>query len=98
MASLDAEWNEVGDVIAETAAGCPILWQCLISVHNGRNIWADYEETANQRIERGLLSKMQTVTLPEPFENWRIDFKNMMQTNVQKGTTRPVRRTVVVAT
>ena len=98
MPNLDEEWEEAEQIIAETAAGCCILWQCRISEHNARAMWADYEQTANQRIESALLSKMQTVTLPEPFENWRIDFKNMVQTNDKKGTTRSVRRTVVVAT
>ena len=98
MPGLDDEWSEVGQFIAETKSGCKILWQCHILDQNDRGIWADYEETANQRIETGLMSKMQTVTLPEPFENWMIDFKGMVQSNVRSGTTRPVRRTVVVAT
>ena len=98
MPGLDDEWSEVDQIIAEAKSGSKILWQCHILDQNDRSIWADYEETANQRIETGLMSKMQKVTLPEPFENWEIDFKGMVQTNVRSGTTRPVRRTVVVAT
>ena len=95
MPSLDAEWEEAAKIIAETAAGCPIQWQCLISEHNARAI----EQTANQRIEGAfVVSKMQTVTLPEPFGNWTIDLENKVQTNDKKGTKRSVRRTVVVAT
>ena len=98
MPGLDDEWSEVDQIIAEAKSGAKILWQCHILDQNDRSIWVDYEETANQRIETALMSKMQTVTLPEPFENWMIDFKDMVQSNVQSGTTRPVRRTVVVAT
>ena len=98
MPGLDDEWSEVDQIIAEAKSGAKILWQCHILDQNDRSIWADYEETANQRIETGLMSKMQTVTLPEPFENWEIDFEGMVQSNVRSGTTRPVRRTVVVAT
>ena len=98
MPNLDAEWEEAEQIIAETAAGCRILWQCRISEHDARAMWADYEQNANQRIESALLSKMQTVTLGEPFGNWTIDLENMVQTNDKNGTKRSVRRTVVVAT
>ena len=98
MPGLDDEWSEVDQITAEAKSGAKILWQCHILDQNDRSIWVDYEETANQRIETALMSKMQTVTLPEPFENWMIDFKGMVQSNVRSGTTRPVRRTVVVAT
>ena len=97
MPGLDDDWSEVDQIIAEAKSGAKILWQCHILDQNNRNVWVDYEDKANERIETALMSKMQTVTLPEPFENWRIDFKDMVQTNVQKGTTRPVRRTVLVA-
>ena len=97
MPGLDDEWSEVDQIIAEAKSGAKILWQCHILDQNDRSIWVDYEETANQRIETALMSKMQTVTLPEPFENWMIDFKGMVQSNGRSGKTRPVRRTVLVA-
>ena len=97
MPGLDDEWIEVDQIIAESTSGAKILWQCHILDQNDRSIWVDYEDKANQRIETALMSKMQTVTLPEPFENWMIDFKGMVQSNGRSGKTRPVRRTVLVA-
>ena len=97
MPGLDDEWSEVDQITAEAKSGAKILWQCHILDQNDRSIWVDYEEAANQRIETALMSKMQTVTLPEPFENWMIDFKGMVQSNGRSGKTRPVRRTVLVA-
>ena len=98
MASLDAEWDEVGEFIPETAVGCKILWQCRISDHEARALWADYEPNANQRIEFAHFSQLPTVTLGEPPGTWTIDMEKMVQTNDKNGTKRSVRRTVVVAT
>ena len=98
MASIDAEWNEVGQFIAETKSGCKILWQCHILDQNDRGIWADYEPDENQRLEVAHISEMPTVTLGELPGTWTIDMEQMVQMNDKNGTRRPVRRTVVVAT
>ena len=97
MPGLDDEWSEVDQITAEAKSGAKILWQCHIFDQNDRSIWVDYDETANQRIETALMAKLSTVTLPEPFEDWMIDFKDMVQSNRRNGKTRPVRRTVLVA-
>ena len=97
MPGLDEDWSEVDQITAEAKSGAKILWQCYISDQNDRSIWVDYDEKANQHIETALMDKMLTVTLPEPFEEWMIVFKDMVQSNCQTGKTRPVRRTVLVA-
>ena len=97
MPGLDDEWSEVDQIIAEAKSGAKILWQCHILDQNDRSIWVDYEDKANQRIETALMSKTQTVTLPEPFEDWMIDFKGMVQVDGRTAKTHPVRRTVLVA-
>ena len=98
MASIDAEWNEVGPTSAETESGCKILWQCHIMDQNDTGIWADNEPDEHHRIEVAHISNTRTVTLGELPETWTIDIEQMAQTNDKNGTRRSVRRTVVVAT
>ena len=98
MASIDAEWNEVGPTSAEPESGSKILWQCHILDQSDRGIWADYEPEENHHIEVAHISKTRSVTLGELPETWTIDMEQMVQTNDKNGTRRSVRRTVVVAT
>ena len=100
--SEDIEWLD-GEVITApmTSTGHKIIWQCCIGEWPTHQIvtWADYTPTQQVALEAAHHAGVEEVPLTtpdKPEEVWLVRFADMTQTNPATGTTRQIRRIVVV--
>ena len=93
----DKDWRD-GDLEAApaTASGQPIVWQVYTDDSHGTKHWADFKAHECLCMETALIEKQATVTLQVKEYTWTIDLTNMVQTNDDTKTRRPIRRTVIV--
>ena len=95
--ALDAEWVDGGvEAVVTTKAGHMILWQCWIAHMHDTNSWADFMPCETLRLEAALSANQQTANLTLNDDAWSYDLVKMQQTNLQTGTTRAIRRVVIL--
>jgi WWE domain len=93
----DAEWVDGGvEAVICTKGGHQIVWQCWIANINETMSWADFKPFESLRMEAAVAANEGTVNLTLHEDAWSIDLVKMQQTNLQTGTTRAIRRVVIL--
>ena len=67
---------------------------------HGAEVWADFSASDNVRIDASYVTDKLSVMLAVPAKDnsWTLDFNSsMVQTNLETGTARRIRRIVIVA-
>ena len=82
-----------------TSTFCKIVWQVCLGESLGAWTWADYNDIENQSIESvyKYTSDRPPLTLELDGATWTVDLTNMLQVNDETGTSRKIRRNVVLA-
>ena len=82
-----------------TSTSCNIVWQVCLGERLGSWTWADYNDIDNQSIESvdKFTSDRPPLTLEHDGATWTVDLNLMIQVNDETGTSRKIRRIVVVA-
>ena len=94
---LDAEWVDGGvEAVICTKGGHQIVWQCWIAHMHDTSSWADFMPYESLRMEAALSANEGTVDLTHNEDAWSIDLVKMQQTNLTSGTTRAIRRVVIL--
>ena len=73
------------------------MWQVNLGQSFETEAWADYKLPDNLRIDAAYLTDKLPVVLEHDGATWTIDFSTMTQVNDTTGTTRKIRRIVVVS-
>ena len=95
--ALDAEWVDGGvEAVICTKGGHQIVWQCWIAHIHDTSSWADFMPYETLRLEQALSANEETANLTLNDDAWSIDLVKMQQTNLQTGTTRAIRRVVIL--
>jgi len=94
---VDAGWVDGGvEAVVCTKGGHEIVWQCWLSHTHDTSSWADFLPYEVLRLEGALSDNEVTAKLTLNDDAWSIDLVKMQQTNLQTGTTRPIRRVVIL--
>ena len=82
-----------------TPTSCKIVWQVCLGERLGSWTWADYNDIDNQSIESvyKFTPDRPPVTLEHDGATWTVDLNLMIQVNDETGTSRKIRRIVVVS-
>ena len=82
-----------------TSTRCKILWQVCLGERLGAWTWADYSESENANIESvyRYTQDRPPLILEHDDATWTVDLINMIQVNDETGTSRKIRRIVVLA-
>ena len=98
MAAMDTDWLD-GAVAASliSTTGRVIMWQVNLGQRFETETWADYKLPDNLRIDAAYLTDKRPVVLEHDGATWTIDFSTMTQVNDTTGTTKKIRRIVVVS-
>ena len=99
MADMDTDWLD-GAVTASlmSTTSCNIMWQFKLGQHLEMEMWADYKLPDNLRIDAAYMTDRRPVLLEQDGATWTIDFDIMTHVNDTTGTTRNIRRIVLVST
>ena len=94
---LDAEWVDGGlEAVICTEGGHQTVWQGWIAHMHDTSSWADFMPCESLRMEAALSANEGTVDLTHNEDAWSIDLVKMQQTNLTSGTTRAIRRVVIL--
>ena len=74
-----------------------IRWQVNLGQRFETETWADYKLPDNLRIDVAYTADRRPVVLEQDGATWTIDFDMMTQVNDTTGTTRKIRRIMVVS-
>jgi len=92
------DWLDCSDTASlMTSTGCVIMWQVNLGQRFETETWADYKLPDNLRIDAAYMTDKRPVVLEHDGATWTIDFSTMTQVNDTTGTTRKIRRIVVVS-
>ena len=92
------DWLDCSDTASlMTSTGCVIMWQVNLGQRFETETWADYKLPDNLRIDAAYMTDRRPVVLEQDGATWTIDFDMMTQVNDTTGTTRTIRRIVVVS-
>jgi hypothetical protein len=82
-----------------TSTSCKTMWQVCLGERLGSWTWADYDDIDNQSIENvyKFTSDRPPLTLEQDGGTWTVDLNLMIQVNDETGSSRKIRRIVVVA-
>ena len=95
--AADADWADAGvEAVPVTKSGHQIVWQCWIGNVHDTISWADFKPYESLRMEAALSANEGTVDLTHNEDAWSIDLVKMQQTNLTSGTTRAIRRVVIL--
>jgi hypothetical protein len=98
MADMDTDWLDCSATASlMTTTGCVIMWQVNLGQRFETETWADYKLPDNLRIDAAYMTDKRPVVLEQDGATWTIDFDMMTQVNDTTGTTRTIRRIVVVS-
>ena len=98
MADMDTEWLDCSATASlMTTTGCVIMWQVNLRQRFETETWADYKLPDNLRIDAAYMTDKRPVVLQHDGATWTIYFSTMTQVNDTTGTTRKIRRIVVVS-
>ena len=93
----DAGWADAAvEAVVCTKGGHQIIWQCWIANINATVSWADFLPHETLRMETALGNNERQVNITLHDDAWSIDLVKMEQTNLQTGTTRAIRRVVIL--
>ena len=93
----DAGWADAAvEAVVCTKGGHQIIWQCWIANINATVSWADFLPRETLRMETALGNNERQVNITLHDDAWSIDLVKMEQTNLQTGTTRAIRRVVIL--
>ena len=94
---VDADWSDAAvEAVPATKSGHMIVWQCWIANINATVSWADFLPHETLRMETALGNNERQVNITLHDDAWSIDLVKMEQTNLQTGTTRAIRRVVIL--
>ena len=98
MAAMDTDWLD-GAVAASLSSttGRVMMWQVNLGQRFETERWADYKLPDNLRIDAAYMADRRPVVLGQDGATWTIDFDMMTKVNDTTGTTRKIRRIVVVS-
>ena len=98
MADMDTDWLD-GAVAASlmSTTSCVIVWQVSLGQRFETEMWADYKLPDNLRIDAAYMTDKSAVLLAQDGATWTIKFNTMTQVNDTTGTTKKIRRIVVVS-
>ena len=98
MADMDTDWLD-GVVVASLipTTGCAITWQVNLGQRFETETWAQHKLPDNLRIDVAYTTDTRPVVLEQDGATWTIDFNTMTQVNDTTGTTKKIRRIVVVS-
>ena len=98
MADMDTDWLD-GAVAASliSTTGRVIMWQVNLGQRFETETWADYKLPDNLRIDVAYMTDKRPVVLEHDGATWTIYFSTVTQVNDTTGTTRKIRRIVVVS-
>ena len=92
------DWLDCSDTASlMTSTGCVIMWQVNLGQRFETETWADYKLPDNLRIDAAYMTDKRPVVLEHDGATWTIDFSTMTQVNDTTGTTKKIRRIVVVS-
>ena len=95
--AAEADWADAAvEAVPVTKSGHQIVWQCWIGKIHDTISWADFKPYESLRMEAALSANEGTVDLTHNEDAWSIDLVKMQQTNLQTGTTRAIRRVVIL--
>jgi len=95
--AADAEWADAAvEAVVCTKGGHQIIWQCWIAHLHDTVSWADFLPHETLRLEAAYSTSERMVDLTLNEDAWQLDLLTMQQKNVSSGTTRPIRRIVVL--
>ena len=95
--AADAEWADAAvEAVVCTKGGHQIIWQCWIAHLHETVSWADFLPHETLRLEAAYATSERMVDLTLNEDAWQLDLLTMQQKNVSSGTTRPIRRIVVL--
>ena len=97
MAVMGTDWlnGAVAASLSSTTSRV-IMWQVNLGQPFETDAWADYKLPDNLRIDAAYMTDRRPVVL-EQGATWTIDFDMMTQFNETTGTTKKIRRIVVVS-
>ena len=98
MADMATDWLD-GAVAASliSTTGRVIMWQVNLGQRFETETWADYKLPDNLLIDAAYMTDKRPVVLEQDGATWDIDFDMMTQVTDTTGTTRKIRRFVVVS-
>ena len=98
MADMDTDWLN-GAVAASlmSSTGCNIIWLVCLGQRFETEMWADYKLPDNLRIDAAYMTDKRAVMLEQDGATWTIDFSTMTEVNDTTGTTKKIRRIVMVS-
>ena len=92
------DWLDCSDTASlMTSTGCVIVWQVYLGQRFETETWANYKMPDNLRIDAAYLTDKRPVVLEHDGATWTIDCGTMTQVNDTTGTTKTLRRIVVVS-
>ncbi len=92
------DWLDCSDTASlMTSTVCVIMWPVNLGQRFETETWADYKLPDNLSIDVAYLTDKRPVVLEQDGATWTIDFNMMAQVNDTTGTTKKIRRTVVVS-
>ena len=99
MADMDTgDWLDCSATASlMTSTGCVIMWQVNLGQRFETETWADYKLPDNLRIGAAYLTDKRPVVLEHDGATWTISFRAMTHVNDTTGTTKKIRRIVVVS-
>ena len=82
-----------------TSTSCKIVWKVRLGERLGAQTLTDYNDIENQSIESvyKFTSDRPPLTLEHDGATWPVDLNLMIQVNDETGTSRTIRRIVVVS-
>ena len=98
MADMDTDWLD-GVVAAPlvSTTGCVIMWQVSLGQRFETETWADYKLPANLRVHAAYRLDKRAGLLEQDGATWTIDFNTATKVSDTTGTTKQIRRIVVVS-
>ena len=92
------DWLDCSDTASlMTSTGCVIMWQVNLGQRYETETWADYKLPDNLRVDAAYMTDKRPVVLEHDGATWTIDFRTMTQVKDTTGTTKKIRRIVVVS-
>ena len=95
MVGMDGDWLEKS--IATYLTGSKVLWQVYLGQCFEAELWADYNLVDNLRIGAACITKKYELTLEQDGATWTINLYLVTQVNDATGTSKTIRRIMVVS-
>ena len=92
------DWLDCSDTASlMTSTGCVIVWQVNLGQRFETETWADYKLPDNLRIDAAYMTDKRPLVLEHDGATWTRYLSTMTHVNDTTGTTKKIRRIVVVS-